>query len=135
MGREVRAGGGVIWRQGGRGVEVLLIHRPRYDDWSLPKGKAKEGESDEDAALREVEEEIGLRCELGPELATTRYLDGKGRSKTVRYWAMELPAGAEPTTGDGVDELRWVPLDEADGQLSWSRDEEVLRALAERVSS
>ena len=133
MSREVRAGGGVVWRQGSRGLEVLLIHRPRYEDWSLPKGKAKEGESDEDAALREVEEEVGLRCELGPELATTRYLDAKGRPKTVRYWAMELPAGAEPITGDGVDEWRWVPLGEADDHLSWSRDEDVLRSLAERV--
>jgi len=135
MSREVRAGGGVVWRQGRQGLEVLLIHRPRYDDWSLPKGKAKDSESYEDAALREVEEEIGLRCELGPELATTRYHDAKGRPKTVRYWAMELPAGAEPITGDGVDEWHWVPLDEAGDHLSWSRDEDVLRSLAERVPS
>jgi 8-oxo-dGTP diphosphatase len=131
--REVRAGGGVVWRRGRRGLDVLLIHRPRYLDWSFPKGKAKAGESDEEAALREVEEEVGLRGRLGPELASTRYRDAKGRPKIVRYWAIEAPADAEPITGDGVDEWRWVPLDEAEAELSWSRDHEVLRSLADRV--
>jgi 8-oxo-dGTP diphosphatase len=108
---------------------VLLVHRPRYDDWSFPKGKAKDGESDEDCARREVEEEVGLTCALGAELAQTRYRDVKGRPKVVRYWAMELPAGADPTTGDGVDELVWLDPSKAERRLTWKRDVDVLRAL------
>jgi 8-oxo-dGTP pyrophosphatase MutT (NUDIX family) len=126
----VRAAGGVVWRRGPNGLEVLLIHRPRYGDWSFPKGKAKgEGESDEETAVREVEEEVGLRLEPGPELATSRYRDSKGRPKVVRYWAMELPDGDEPIAGDGVDEVRWVELEGASHQLTWDRDVDVLDSL------
>ena len=108
---------------------MLLIHRPRYRDWSFPKGKTKEGETDEAAAVREVEEEVGLTPALGPELESTAYRDMRGRKKTVRYWAMELPAGAEPVEGDGVDEWRWVHVDEAAEELSWDRDRAVLGSL------
>ena len=108
---------------------MLLIHRPRYRDWTFPKGKAKKGETDEDAALREVEEEVGLRCRLGPELESTSYRDTKARKKTVRYWAMELPEGRQPVEGDGVDELAWLTPNEADQKLSWGRDRAVLRSL------
>lgn len=108
---------------------MLLIHRPRYRDWTLPKGKAKEDESDEDCARREVEEEVGLRCALGAELAQARYRDSKGRAKVVRYWAMELPPGAEPITGDGVDEIAWLDVDAAEQRLTWKRDVEVLRSF------
>jgi 8-oxo-dGTP diphosphatase len=129
LSREVRAAGGVIWRRGETGIEVLLIHRPRYGDWSFPKGKVKEDESDEAAAIREVEEEVGIVASLGPELESTTYRDVKGRKKTVRYWAMELPRGASPTEGDGVDEWRWVPLATAADSLSWGRDRAVLASL------
>lgn len=129
----MRAGGGAVWRRGDTGPEVLLIHRPRYMDWSLPKGKAKSGESDEAAAVRELEEEIGVRAELGPELPSTRYRDARGRDKVVRYWAIELPVCAEPFPGDGVDELRWVSLADAPEQLSWERDEDVVAGLAEAI--
>ena len=127
----VRAAGGVVWRRGPRGMEVLLIHRPRYRDWSFPKGKVKEkaGETDEEAAVREVEEEVGLNCGLGPELEGTRYRDVKGRAKTVRYWAMALPEGAEPVAGDGVDEWLWARFDEAADRLTWGRDRVVLSSL------
>jgi 8-oxo-dGTP diphosphatase len=109
---------------------VLLIHRPRYGDWSFPKGKAKgEAESDEETAVREVEEEVGLRLELGPELESTQYRDSKGRRKVVRYWAMELPDDDEPIAGDGVDEVRWAELGAAAGQLTWDRDVAVLDSL------
>jgi 8-oxo-dGTP diphosphatase len=110
---------------------VLLIHRPRYRDWTFPKGKVKEGrgETDEDAAVREVEEEVGLRPDLGPELDSTAYRDAKGRRKTVRYWAMALPDGQLPLAGDGVDEFRWADLEEAADRLSWDRDRVVLDSL------
>ena len=83
------------------------MHRPRYDDWSFPKGKLDRGEGWEDAALREVQEEIGLRCRLGHELPPTSYRDSKGREKVVRYWMME-PLDGEFVPHDEVDEMRWV---------------------------
>ena len=130
LSRVVRAAGGVVWRRGPGGLEVLLIHRPRYGDWSFPKGKARDdAESDEDTAVREVEEEVGLRLDCGPELESTRYRDSKGRRKVVRYWAMELPVGGEPIAGDGVDEVAWVGFDEAAGRLTWDRDLAVLDSL------
>ena len=82
--RQVSAAGGVVERDG----LVAVVHRPRYDDWSLPKGKLDRGESWEQAALREVREETGLECELGEQLPTVRYMDQRGRPKTVRYWRM-----------------------------------------------
>ena len=89
MTRTVRAAGGLVRRRREDGVsEVLVVHRPAYDDWSFPKGKLEAGESEEDAAVREVEEETGLRCELMQELATVSYHDPKGRPKRVRYWLM-----------------------------------------------
>jgi 8-oxo-dGTP pyrophosphatase MutT (NUDIX family) len=130
LSRAVRAAGGIVWRRGPNGLEVLLIHRPRYGDWSFPKGKAKgEAESDEETAVREVEEEVGLRLELGPELESTQYRDSKGRRKVVRYWAMALPDGEDAIAGDGVDEVCWAGLDEAEQQLTWDRDVVVLDSL------
>ena len=126
----VRAGGGLVVHPGEHGTEVLLVHRPRYDDWSFPKGKATDDtESDEDTALREVEEEVGLRLALGPELEGTGYRDSKGRRKVVRYWAMELPFGEEPIAGDGVDEVAWVAFEDAARRLTWDRDLAVLDSL------
>jgi 8-oxo-dGTP diphosphatase len=130
LSRVVRAAGGVVWRRGPDGLEVLLIHRPRYGDWSFPKGKANgDAESDEDTAVREVEEEVGLRLALGPELDSTGYRDSKGRRKVVRYWAMELPFGEEPIAGDGVDAVAWVALEDATARLTWDRDLAVLDSL------
>jgi 8-oxo-dGTP pyrophosphatase MutT (NUDIX family) len=125
---EVRAAGGAVVRRGERGLDVLLVHRPRYDDWTLPKGKAEPGESDEDCARREVEEETGLRCTLGRELTTVRYTDRFGRPKYARYWEMEPIDGAF-APGDEVDEIRWVPLTDAASMLSYPRDADVLRML------
>ncbi len=119
----VQAGGGVVVRDGC----VLLVHRPRYDDWSLPKGKLDPGESWQQGALREVEEETGLRCVLGDEVARTHYLDSQGREKEVRYYRMT--AEGEPTAQNEVDEVRWVPLEEALQVLSYERDAGVLRGL------
>ena len=95
----IRAAGGAPWRRRSDGeLEILLVHRPHYNDWTFPKGKAKDDETDEDAALREVQEETGLACELGLELATTHYIDRRGRPKYVRYWAME-PVTGSPIPG------------------------------------
>jgi 8-oxo-dGTP diphosphatase len=114
-----------------RGHEVLLVHRPRYDDWAFPKGKCAGGESDEACALREVEEETGLRCRLGRELGSTSYTDGRGRPKVVRYWLME-PLGGDFTASDEVDAVRWVDAETARSLLSYGRDDAVLRdALAD----
>ena len=122
---EVKAAGGVVWREAGDGVEVALVHRPKYDDWSLPKGKLDEGESFEDAALREVWEETGYRCRLGRELGDTHYHDNTGRPKVVRYWAMGDCEG-EFQPNDEVDELRWVSLDEAKRMLSYDFDRDLV---------
>ena len=90
----VRAAGGIVVREQRRtDARVLLVHRPAYDDWTFPKGKVEPGESDEECAVREVEEETGLRCSLGRELPSTEYTDGKGRPKTVRYWEMDVVGG------------------------------------------
>jgi len=125
---EVRAAGGVVCRPGaGGGREVAVIHRPKYDDWSLPKGKLHDGEAFEAAAVREVEEEIGVRCALGRELEPVGYTDPKGRWKVVRYWVMEPVAelGFEP--GDEVDEVRWLPPGEATALLTHEHDADLVR--------
>jgi 8-oxo-dGTP pyrophosphatase MutT (NUDIX family) len=119
----IHAAGGVVVRDG----KVLLVHRPRYDDWTLPKGKLDEGESFEDAALREVEEETGVRCTLGRELPGTTYRVGT-RPKVVRYWLMEPEYEAPFEPNDETDGLRWVTRDEAMSLLSYDRDRDVLAA-------
>lgn len=124
----IRAAGGVIWRPSewlpGK-LDVVLVHRPAYDDWSLPKGKAEKGESFEDTARREVKEETGLDCELGPELPETRYLDRYGKPKVVRYWAM-TPISGELKGSQEVDVARWLMFDRARQMLSYDRDFVVL---------
>lgn len=124
MSQPIRAAGGVV-RRGG---EVLLVHRPKYGDWTFPKGKAKDGESDEDCALREVEEETGLRCALGRELATTSYRALAG-PKVVRYWEM-TPLNGEFAPTAEVDEIRWLSVVRALSLLSYGHDAEVLDSLA-----
>ncbi|HKH16700.1 MAG TPA: NUDIX hydrolase [Solirubrobacteraceae bacterium] len=155
---EVKASGGVVWRRAPGGeVELVVVHRPRYDDWSLPKGKLHPGEAWEQAALREVEEEVGLRCRLGEELPAVAYRDNKGRAKAVRYWLMqpdegsgEASAGGEApgrdrkasgrgrsaasfTPNDEVDEMRWVDVAAAAALLSYPHDAELVRVVEGRV--
>jgi 8-oxo-dGTP diphosphatase len=132
---EVKASGGVVWRRAhGGALEIVVVHRPRYDDWSLPKGKLDSGESWEDAALREVLEEVGLRCRLGPELPPVRYRDNKGRDKAVRYWLMEPEDGDAPfTPNDEVDEMRWLDVEAAAALLSYPHDVELVRAAGGRA--
>jgi 8-oxo-dGTP pyrophosphatase MutT (NUDIX family) len=123
----VRAAGGVIVRPGRGGhPEILVVHRGRYDDWSLPKGKCKPGESDEACALREVEEETGLVCELGKEVAVVGYADGAGRPKRVRYFEMK-PLG-EASARNEVDAVQWVTR-EALETLTYRRDAEIAKRV------
>jgi len=129
----VRASGGVPARNGDDGVEVLVVHRPRYDDWTFPKGKREPGESDEECALREVEEETGLRCALEDELPSTSYVDGKGRPKVVRYWRLEVVSGGL-VLEDEADEARWLAPAEAAGLLTYERDRAVLAKVSDSTA-
>lgn len=126
---DVRAAGGAVLRaDSARRLEVLLVHRPGHRDWTLPKGKVEPGEPDEDCAVREVAEETSLECLLGPELGTTRYRDGRGRNKTVRYWAMTARDGRFRPNQE-VDEIRWESLAAAGRLLSYGGDRAILDAL------
>ena len=127
----VRAAGGVVTRRAADGsTEVLLVHRPRYDDWTFPKGKALPGESDETCAVREVEEETGLRCSLERELPASSYRVSAGRLKRVRYWVMR-PRSGEARPLDEVDDVRWLPVEKAETTLSYDRDRTLLAAFAD----
>ena len=123
---EVRAGGGIVVDAD----RILLVHRPRYDDWTFPKGKADRGESDEDCALREVREETGFECRLGGELPSTVYFDSRGRRKRVRYWRMQVAGGAFVPSAE-VDAIRWCTKDEARALLSYPRDRVLLASVAD----
>ena len=131
---EVRAAGGVLVResvgdQSEQGsIEVVIVHRPRYDDWTFPKGKAEAGETDEQTALREVHEETGFLCELGEELPSVTYRDHKGRSKIVRYWVMNVRSGSF-VANDEVDCLEWVTPIAAGERLTYDHDVDVLSAF------
>ena len=119
----VEAAGGVVRRNGG----VMLVHRPKYDDWSLPKGKLEPGESPQQAALREVKEEAGWECDIGRELGETRYDLPDGREKVVHWWemwALVRDKGWEPN--DEVDDTLWVPLGDLPGLVSYDSERELL---------
>jgi 8-oxo-dGTP diphosphatase len=124
----VRAAGGIILQGEGIDRSVVLVHRPRYDDWSFPKGKLDQDEDEASAALREVEEETGLRCRLGRTVGAVTYRDRRGRPKVVRYFQMDANGGAF-TPNHEVDELRWVPVDEATHVLSYMHDRDLLRRV------
>jgi len=122
---EVEAAGGVVRRNGG----VMIVHRPKYGDWTFPKGKLEQGESFEEAAVREVMEETGWRCELGRELEPSRYTDAKGREKLVRWWEMWARERERWEPNDEVDDVLWVPLSEVVPLLTYESD----RTLATQV--
>jgi 8-oxo-dGTP pyrophosphatase MutT (NUDIX family) len=125
----VRAAGGIVLRRNEAGMmEVLLVHRPAYDDWTFPKGKAERGESDEACAVREVEEETGLRCTIDRLAGETRYTDPRGRPKLVRYFAMS-PVGGELALLHEVDDARWLSLAEATETLTYPHDRDLLERL------
>ncbi|HEX6256262.1 MAG TPA: NUDIX hydrolase [Euzebyales bacterium] len=129
----IQAAGGVLWRADDDARRCAVIHRPKYDDWTLPKGKLDPGETHEQAAVREVHEETGWRAEVGVGLGEVHYFHN-GRPKTVIYWAMQAVDGRfQPN--DEVDELRWMVPDLARALLTYDRDREVLdRFLAADVA-
>ena len=135
-----RAAGGVLWRRsqtdGGQAesIEIALVHRPRYDDWTLPKGKLNPGESDLAAALREIEEETGHTGAPGRHLGEISYVkatDGAGRPKTVRYWEIGAKGGSF-TPSDEVDDLRWLAPDSAERLLTREAEHGILDAFREQ---
>ncbi|MEV0371055.1 NUDIX hydrolase [Streptomyces sp. NPDC050636] len=127
--KPIRAAGCVLWRHSpsGEGIELALVHRPKWADWSHPKGKLKRGEDARQGAVREVLEETGVTCDLGPELPTARY-QVEGRPKEVRYWAAEATGGSfEPNRE--VDRMLWLPPAAACSRLTQARDKELVAAL------
>lgn len=125
----VRAAGGIVWRPAPvRGRDILLVHRPAYDDWTFPKGKLRPDEDEADGALREVLEETGMYCRLGRTLGATSYVDRRGRPKIVYYWLMRALDGAFRPSAE-VDRVEWMGAGAAFDRLSYSRDRVLLAAL------
>ena len=128
---DVQAGGGLVYRKRKGGVEVLVVYRPSYDDWSFPKGKQNPGEKLKETALREVEEETGYRCRLKGWVGQVRYPVGRNQVKEVSYWAMKIKSGRF-RPNDEVDEVRWVEPDRARELLTWPRDVNLLESFLDR---
>jgi 8-oxo-dGTP pyrophosphatase MutT (NUDIX family)/phosphohistidine phosphatase SixA len=133
LGADVLAAGTVLWRATNGGPLVALVHRPKYDDWGLPKGKLDNGETLAACALRETWEETGVRARLGARLGDVRYLVPEG-SKLVRYWSAEALEIPEFTPNAEVDELLWLPPDDAGAQLSYAHDVDVLGRFTQPAS-
>lgn len=134
----VRASGCVVWRASDGGpLEFLVIHRPRYDDWSFPKGKLDPGETDEECALRELAEETGVGGELGVELTPVEYVDHKGRPKLVRYWMVAVDSSDTTVdhfeANDEVDVLGWMNATDTATKLSYDRDRMLLAEALEHL--
>ncbi|WP_327005856.1 NUDIX hydrolase [Dactylosporangium sp. NBC_01737] len=126
----VRAAGGVVWRPAADGVEIVLVHRPRYDDWSLPKGKVDPGEHELAAAVREVHEETLVHGVPQARLPSIRYLTGApGVEKTVEFWSMRALVWQQRPADDEIEEARWVPAAQAPALLSYAHDRGVVKAF------
>jgi 8-oxo-dGTP diphosphatase len=128
----IRAAGGVVTRAGDDGLQFLVVHRPRYDDWSLPKGKLDPGESFGDAAVREIAEETGVVVRLGEALPDHQYVDRHGRPKIVHYWQMTPVGATDWAPNDEVDETRWITAAEAATLLSYENDRRLVAQVAAR---
>ncbi len=135
--RLVRAAGCIVWRYGSDEPDVLLVHRPRLRDWSFPKGKLERRETPFATAVREVEEETGLRVKLGPRLPDQNYLIAGGVPKIVHYWAARPPANADITgygANDEVDAVQWCGLSQAHDRLTYPHDRDLLDTFANSCS-
>jgi len=133
---EVEAAGAVVWRRvPGGSVLVAVVHRPRYDDWSFPKGKLDPHETHEEAAVREVSEETGLTVRLGVELPAVHYTDHRGRTKRVRWWEAECTGDPGAfAANDEVDALEWVEPAAVVPRLSYHRDRDLLAAAVAAIT-
>jgi 8-oxo-dGTP diphosphatase len=132
--KELRAAGGVVMQFGKQGPEVLVVHRPRYDDWSFPKGKVDNGEKHKQAALREVEEETGVTAVPLRKLSEDRYR-ARGVTKVVRWWLMrpEVDTSDRRKPDDEVDIVRWIPVAEARRILTYAHDTRLLEEALEEL--
>ncbi len=124
----ILAAGGVVWRRGSSDIEFLVVHRPRYEDWTLPKGKVDAGEALIQTAYREVLEETGIRCRIGPKLASTEYMTSNGNHKTVHYWAMEARKGLFVPNAE-VDKAEWLAARDAIVRLTYEHDRRLVTDL------
>lgn len=124
---EIVAAGGIVINETG---QVLLVHRPRYDDWSFPKGKLDAGESIEAAAIREVKEETGIEAEIVQHLSSIHYAyktrKGDSKPKVVHYFLMRANGGKLLTDGEETDEALWMTFEEAESRLSYEADRKIL---------
>ncbi len=125
----VRAAGGVVLREVDGNTQVIVVHRPRYDDWSLPKGKSEDGETDEETATREVEEETGWQTEIESTLPSFEYTDQRGRPKIVNWFLMRATIESGFTPDEEVDEVRWLSFDEANTLLTYAMDRDLLSGI------
>ena len=124
----IQAAGGLVWRQSASGPEVVLVHRPRYDDWSFPKGKMEAGETWSETALREVQEETGLDVMLDDFAGSFSYLVRK-RVKVVLFWNMKIGQRSTFVANDEVDQLKWLSVDQALTLLPYAYEQDLLRAV------
>ena len=134
---EVQAAGCIVWRSGDEGLQLLVVHRQRYDDWSFPKGKLEKGETFVDAAAREVKEETGSTGTIGAELEPVTYVDHKGRDKIVRYWLMAVNPSFDAEAfeaNEEVDVLSWMGTKDASAVLSYEHDVALLNQAAALIS-
>lgn len=122
----IEAAGGIVWRESDQGRQVLLVHRPSYDDWSLPKGKRDPGERWQETALREIFEETGYQTSLVSFAGSAAYTV-KGVAKIVLFWNMELLAESNFQSNDEVDHILWLPADKALDKLSYLTEAELLK--------
>lgn len=134
MHSETLAAGGIVIDDETGAPRVLLVHRPRYDDWSFPKGKLDPDETVEQAALREVKEETGIECRIIRKLAVMRYAyrtrnKGRLKPKTVHYFLMERMSGGAHVPGEEVDRAEWFDLPEAVRKLSYEQDKKLLASI------
>lgn len=124
-GSTIKAAGGLVWRDSARGREVAVIHRARYGDWTLPKGKLNPGEDWTEAAVREVMEETGCSVQLKDFAGTVNYETG-GRQKIVQYWNMESIGQSEFKPSEEVEEIRWLSVQKALEVLDYDGEREIL---------